>query len=130
MGLFDVTPEDFARGTIVEPGWYPAEVVKVEDKPTKDGKPASWVSLKLIEAISSTGENVQNVPLQPICFLPAYPSFIIPFLNALGAGIGKGGAKGLEVTQASLGGKKLQVYVKNTIFDGRMKNEVGDYRPA
>lgn len=129
MALFDITPEDVARGTLVRPGWYPAEVTKVEDGLSKSkGKPKTDVHFKILEAEDHQGEKVNGVPAVTT-FSPEYPSFAINFLNALGANIGKDGKTGVNLSDDTAKGKRLMIYIKNDEYEGKMNNKVADYRP-
>jgi len=129
MALFDFTAEDVARGTVLQPGWYPIEVKKVEDGIAKStGKPKVTISFVCLEGTASDGSLVQNVPLAST-FSPEYPSFIINFAKACGAEIPKQGLKGLRIDDETLKGKKLSGYVKNQEYEGRTVNNLADYRP-
>lgn len=128
MALFDFTAEDVARGTLLQPGWVIAEVKEVKDDTTKAGEVCTKVSLTALDGVDDAGESAPNVPLYTQ-FMPRYPSFAINFANALGAGIGKSGKAGVNITQETCGGKRLKVYVKRTEYLGQFKNEVADYRP-
>ena len=129
MALFDFTAEDVARGAILQPAWYNLQVKKVEDGIAKSsGKPKVDVHLVCMDGKDHEGNDVPNVPLQ-VTFSPEYPSFAINFCNALGAGIGKDGKKGVNITP-DLVGKRLMGYVKNDQYEGRTVNKVADYRPT
>jgi hypothetical protein len=128
MALFDITAEDVARGTLLAPGWYIVEVKDVKDDVTKKGESCVKVTLTALDGKDDAGEDAPSVPLYTQ-FMPMYPSFVINFLNALGANIGKTGKANLEVSNATCQGKKLKVYVKRSEYNGQFKNEVADYRP-
>ena len=128
MALFDFTAEDVARSTLLQPGWVIAEVKEVKDSSTKAGETCVKISLVALDGLDDAGEAAPNVPLYTQ-FMPQYPSFAINFMNALGAGIGKTGKAGIQMNQATCGGKKLKVYVKRGEYNGVFKNEVADYRP-
>lgn len=129
MALFDVTPEDVARGTILQPGWYPAVVSKTEDRPAKtDGSNVTFVTLRLLEARDSDGNGVSNVNVVATFSVKA-PGSIINFANALGNKIGKDGKKGVEISDRTCKDRKVSVYVKNDVYEGRTINKVADFKP-
>lgn len=129
MGLFDISPEDVARGTLLQPGWYPGLISKVVDKPaTTDGTNVSHVSISIMEALDHSGAAVQNVPVLATFSVKA-PGSAINFLNALGANIGKDGKKGVDISDATCKGKRVKVYIKNDTYDGRTLNKCADFAP-
>ena len=129
MGLFDITPEDVARGTLLQPGWYPGVIKQVTDKPaTTDGTNVSHVGITILEALDHSGAAVQNVPVLATFSVKA-PGSAINFLNALGANIGKEGKKSVDLSDATCKGKKVSVYIKNDIYDGRTLNKCADFKP-
>jgi hypothetical protein len=129
MGLFDFSPEDVAGGTILQPGWYPLEITKVEDKVSKNGNAMTVIYLKCLEGISQSGETVQNVRVNPVNFVAAYPGFAVPFAKAVGVVFESGQKKSVPFNQESLGGKKILGYVKNEIYESRTQNVVADFKP-
>ena len=129
MALFDFSPEDVAGGTILQPGWYPLEITKVEDKNSKAGNPMTVVYMKCLEGFSADGSPVQNVRVNPVNFVAAYPSFAVSFARAVGVVFEPGQKKSVPFTQESLGGKKVMGFVKNEIYEARTQNVVADYKP-
>lgn len=132
MALFDITAEvaaeQAARGTLLQPGWYTAEITKVDDEATtKAGDAMVKVDMKALDGVDSEGNASPGVKLYTN-FMPAYPGFIIPFANALGAKVGKEGKK--VAIDKNLVGRKLKVYVIRSEYKGRSGNEVADYRPV
>ena len=129
MGLFDVTPEDVAMGTVLQPGWYETEVSTVEDKPAKtDGSAGTMVRFKVLNGIDKDGNAAGPVTVSTY-FSSKAPGRVIPFATALGMVIPKEGKKGIPITQEALGGKRLGVYVKQEIYQNRPVNSVADFRP-
>jgi len=129
MALFDFTPEDVARGAILQPGWYTLEVKKVEDGIAKSsGNPKVTVTFSCLDGKDHDGNDAVGVPLVTT-FSPGAPGFAIDFCNALGANIGKEGKAGIRIDMESCGGKRLQGFVKNDVYEGKTQNKVDGYRP-
>ena len=129
MGLFDFSAEDVAGGTILQPGWYPLEITKVEDKVSKQGNDMTVVYMKCLEGVSSTGDTVSGVRVNPVNFVKTAPFFAVAFAKAIGVEFTKDGKKGVDFSQSTLLGKKVIGYVKNDIYEGRTQNVVADYKP-
>ena len=116
-----ITPDDLKKGTLVDPGWYPAVIKNVEEKPSKTDGSQNWNLEFKIE-----GDSKFNG-------VPVYRTF-----NEKGAGFAKnfvtagGGVidekKGFEVDFQRTVGTKLNIYVKNRLYEGNMRNEVADFR--
>ena len=129
MALFDFTPEDVARGAVLQPGWYPLEVKKVEDGIAKtSGKPKVDVHFTVLQAIDASGSEISGVPIVNT-FSPEYPSFALSFVNAIGGNVGKEGKKGINISNETCQGKRLLGYVKNDQYEGRTLNKLADFRP-
>ena len=127
--LFTISQEDANKGKLVEPGvWYPVEVVKVEEKETKKGQDMALVSYQVL-----AGEYVGAILSGN--FMPDYPGFIIDFLAAI-SGVER--TKEFEqsiinqpipITQKTVGGKKLQIYVTRGTYNNKPTNNIEGYRP-
>ena len=128
MALFNITAEDVARGTLLQPNWYVAEITKCEDDKTKGGDDCVNVYMKALDGVDEEGNSAPNVPVFRN-FMPKYPSFAINFLNALGANIGKQGKSDLNISDETCKGKRLKVYIKRGEYNGKGTNEVADFKP-
>ena len=119
MAKLKITQEDMLRGKLVEPGWYPVTITGVDEKQSKAGD-----SLNTIINMVVTEGNFAGIPLIRL-FSEKAPGFAIPFLEALGVTIPKDGGE-FEMKNAI--GKKLNVYVKNDLWEGKMRNVVEGFR--
>ncbi len=132
MGLFDITAEDIARGTLVKPGWYGFTVKNVEDLPAQKQKDptqtvmVTHVSMTLDNALNDAGENVGPVPVKAT-FPSNAPGMAINFLNAFGENIGKAGKEHVEISNERHRGKKAKVYIKRGEYLGRSTNNCEDF---
>ena len=121
MAKLMITPEDLKKGTLVDPGWYPAKIKNVEEKPAQSDGSQNFNLEFLIEGDSK------------FVGVPVYRTF-----NEKGAGFAKNFAlacgavidekKGYEVDFSKTIGMKIGIYVKNRLYEGQMKNEVADFR--
>jgi len=131
MALFDFSPEvvaeQVARGTLLQPGWYTIEIATVEDDVTKKGDKITNLTCKVLDGLDMDGKSVTGVKLYAN-FMPDWPAFAIPFVNALGAKIGMEGKKGIKIDK-DLVGRKLRAYVIRGEYKGKGTNEIADYRP-
>jgi hypothetical protein len=121
-----ITAEDLKRGLIVDPNWYPVVVKSVEVKPSKGDGSTNWnYKLEILSGKSKDGKDYAGAMVYRL-FNEKAMGFAIPFVEACGQ---KVGAEGAEIDPNFPIGKKLMVYVKNREYEGRMQNEVADFRP-
>lgn len=118
-----ITPQDANRGKVVDPDqWYPVEITKVEEKEASTDK-----SMNLnLEAKILTGK-FKDVPLRRT-FNEKAPGFLVNFIKALGGVISDTEDTEVEVSE-NLIGRKMQWFVGNRMYEGRMQNDVKDFRP-
>lgn len=121
-----ITPDDLKRSDLVDPGWYPAEIVeyKEEDAET-DGSTNSIFIFKILEPEKARGVMPRKL------------------FNEKALGFGKNmwkalalpydAKKGYELTSelfAAQVGKKLKIYVKRGKSNkGNEFNDVSDFQP-
>lgn len=123
---FKITPEDLLRGVkIDEAGWYPCVVHSTEEKLAKSGDSNNCnISFKLLGPEKYEGALVYKT------FSEKAPGMAAPFFIACGA---KTDADGKlipgEFDFKLTEGRKLQIYIKQRVFEGRPQNDVADFRP-
>lgn len=119
MPRITITREDIQRGKVLDPGWYPAEVVDVKESATKAGDSMNTtIEFKIIDG-PSLGVTVYRL------FNEKAPGFVIPFLQAFAVEIPEdGGTFDLQNTI----GRKLSIYIKNELYNGAMKNRVEGFK--
>lgn len=121
-----ITPEDLKRGTILDPNWYPGLVKSVEVKPSKGDGSTNWnYKIEILAGKNKDGKDLAGVTVYRL-FNEKAMGFAVPFIEACGQ---KVTAEGAEIDPNYPVGKKLMVYVKNREYEGRMQNEVADFRP-
>lgn len=131
MALFTITQDDINKGKLVEPAvWYPVEVVKVEDKIAK----TSGADMILVHLLITAGEFKGTTLYQN--FMPDFPGFIVDFLAAIS---GTERTKEFEqkilnnpidISDKTVKGKKLEVYVTRGSYNNKPNNQIEGYRPA
>lgn len=115
--------EDFLAGKVVKPGYYHILVKPIEMKGAKtDGSQVYKLNHKIVEP----GE-YYGVPLQDYMSEKAM-GMAIPFIKAcLG---GKEPEPDVNYELANGVGMVIKAQVSNTLYNGRVKNEITDYQPA
>lgn len=133
MAKMRVTKEDLLKSKPIEPAWYPAEVTSYEQKPAgKDAKnPGSLnttFKFKLLEgAVSPTNKDMAGAIVYRL-FNEAGMGFAAPFI-AVVRDVLEVDPEGVEFDPDEAKGKKMLVYIQNRMYEGRMQNEVADFRP-
>lgn len=122
MASLQFTEEDIKRSTLLEPGtWYHVELKEYEEKAAKTDGSTNFVFTAVTFGSSNPEHN--GVPLR-ISFSEKAPGFAIPFLGACGVKV----EKGKQYNLASCKGKKIDVFVEHNLVNGKMMNQVADYR--
>jgi hypothetical protein len=121
-----ITAEDLLRGVIIdEAGWYPAQVTDAEEKISKSGDSNNCnVTLKLLGPEKYQGVIVYRT------FNEKAPGMAAAFFVACGAKTDKDGKliPG-EFDFDACKGRKLQAYIQQRTFEGKVRNDVADFRP-
>jgi hypothetical protein len=117
-----ITPQDALRGKVCDPDqWYPVEITKVEEKEASTDQ-----SMNLNLEAKIIGGKFKDVPLRRT-FNEKAPGFLVNFIKALGGSVSES-----ENTVVDLGenliGRQMQWFVKNSMYNSQMKNDVADFR--
>lgn len=120
-----LTPDDLKKGDLVEPGWYPVEITKYEEKDADTDKSTNCIfHFKILDG-PSKGVTPRTQ------FNEKALGFGKNFYKALGFPFDP--AKGYELSTElfrQTEGAKLQIYIKRGKSNkGNDFNEVADYRP-
>lgn len=123
------TKEDLLKSKPIEPGWYPAECKSYEQKPSKgeDKSLNTTFKFQLMEgAVSPSGVDFSG-------------AFVYRLFNEKGMGFAAAfievvtgtppTPEGGEFDPDEAKGKKMLVYITNRTYEGRLQNEVSDFRP-
>lgn len=123
------TKEDLLKGRPIEPHWYPAECVSYEQKPSKgeDKSLNTTFKFKLLEgAVSPSGKDMAGAFVYRL-FNEKGMGFAAPFIEVV---TGKpANEEGGEFDPDEAKGKKMLIYITNRMYEGRLQNEVSDFRP-
>lgn len=120
--FIDFTPEDFKRTILLEPDWYAFKIRKHEIQFSKEKNK----KMHYFEMVGVGNGPQKDVILQK-WFLEDQKFRMIPFLNAVGAGIGDTGMKGINPARAN--GQVIEVNVGRRESDGTEYNDPKGYRP-
>jgi hypothetical protein len=120
-----VSPADLKRGELVEPGWYPAEIVEYKEEDAKtDGSTNSIFYFKLL-AGKSEGNIVKRLFNEKALGFGKnmYAALNFPFDPEVGYTLTTELFKSTE-------GKKLKIYIKRGKSNvGNEFNDVADFQP-
>ena len=121
MSKLRLTPEDHLRGKVIPPGWYPVEVVNVEEKPAKSDGSTNWsIECKVID-----GE-LKGVVLYTN-FNEKAPGFAKNFIVASGGKLNPKETVEYDLSRSI--GQKMQAYVTNELYNNNMTNKLTDFKP-
>lgn len=128
---FGLSRQDVLTGKPIDPGWVPVAIKRVEE--TKAGATAKnpGSTLVVIHCTVTSGK-FKDYPLK-FQFSEVSPGFAVPFWNAL-----LPADKQIKDTDENpvmppfddkLIKAELEVEIENSMYNGRMQNNVKDYRP-
>lgn len=122
--IFNVTAEDFLKGTILNPGWYPCIIVGVSDTTSeKKGTAGVEITFKVVAP-----EQFKGVPLT-VSFWESAPGMVLPLLDAVAGKPIPRTPGALKVNEEALKGKTVDVEVKRGEWNNRAKNDVVNFKP-
>lgn len=115
--------EDFLANKVVKPGYYHILVKSILTQPSKtDGSTVYKLTHKIIEP----GE-YQSIPLQDYISEKAI-GMAIPFITACNDGKAPDAETNYDLANGV--GKVIRAQVSNTLYNGKVKNEITDYQAA
>ena len=131
MARFNVTPEDFLKGELADPGWHPAVIKNYEEKITqrKPTSPPDWTPSMYIEIQFkiTAGKCKGQVKYQN--YSEKAPSFMVPLLEAFGLKVNKKEGVEFEVSKEKLEGKTVDIHIIRGSFNNKPKDEIDGYKP-
>ena len=114
---------DMLRNKIIPPGWYVIEIQGFRTwSPSKAGDSDNFFYENIVEKNADTGDtDMAGVPIE-IMFnsKPKAKGFIEGFLRAMGVDVQANARYDLE----SAVGKKLEVFIENDTYNGRIVNKI------
>lgn len=122
MGIFETSEKQLNRDKLLEPGWFPWEIVDVEDKPaSSDQSNNCWVT---VEGIGDSNRYVQV----SILFNEKWSPILIPFIKGALGQDPKAGDK-FEFTKERLQGRQFEGLNSPKLYKSKMTNNLVDFRP-
>lgn len=124
MPRITVTPEDLKRSQILEPDWYPCEVVGYEYSRTKDEKSMNHIyTFKVVHPEDAAGVQLK------VWFSEKALGMMREFYEAI-SGVKVDPKKGFTIDDPNAAVKKrVDVNVINGSYLGRTQNSVNGFRP-
>lgn len=123
MPILVITREDLLRGKLVNPGWYKMRIKSIEDTAAgTDGSTNTNVSF----VITQPGDFI-DVPLRRV-FNEKAPGFAVTFIESItGKHLDPNGGS-FDLSNSV--GREVFGYIKNSMWQGRARNEVDDFLPV
>lgn len=120
-----LTPDDLKKGDLINPGWYPAEIVDYDEKPANtDGSTNCFFHFKILDG-----------PFKGVVVRKMFNEKALGFGKSLWATLKfpfdpeKGYDLSTELFKQTIG-QKLQIYsVRGKSDKGNEFNDVKDFRP-
>lgn len=108
-----VTPDDLAAGTLLDAGWYSAEIVKYEESPANtDGSTNAHVSFKVIGDGKGDPKGKGVGARFRTLYNEKAMGFAAPLLKALGAKVDPETGIDADLSEATLLGKRVDVNIR------------------
>jgi len=130
MAIFEFSDSDLLRNKVVSPAWYVLDIQAHRDwTPTKDGQSNNCHYECVIEKNADSGDvEFAGVPIElQFNDKPRARGFIEGFLRGLGVEV----QPKQRYNGQSAVGKKIEAFVENETYNGRMINRVNHkYRMA
>lgn len=125
MPRLTINAQDLKRAVVLDQGWYNVEVTSVEEKESKAGDSMNIiVEMVGLSSTDSDKNKAAGVPLRRY-FSEKAPGMAASFIKAC---IGNLPEEGGDFELSGAVGKKLQAFVKPRQFEGRMSNDVVDFK--
>lgn len=123
-----ITPDDLAAGKLVEPSWYPCEIVKYEEVEANTDK--STNCLVHFKVLQGGKENEFKGARCRVLYNEKAMAFAAPLLIALGAKVDKDKGVDADLSESTLVGRKLDVHIRRgTTNKNNSFNEPIEFAP-
>ena len=118
MPIIKITKADIERIKVLDPGWYGCTISKVVgNEPAKDKQSINTIVTFTIDKV---GKEI------PVYYNSKLMAMIIPLYEAVS---GKKHTEDFDLDTDSLMGKKLDVKLGTTIYNGIPQNQIEGYLP-
>ena len=122
-----VNAEDIKRGKVVDPGRYHARITTVNDKPSKPNENGETSMNTVVTFVIQSGA-FKDVPIT-VYFNEKAPGTCVPLMTALGYKIDEDAGFDAELDESTLGGREVDIFVDNDLYQGRKVNKIVQYAP-
>lgn len=123
-----VSPEDFLKGQLVEPGWHPSVIVSWDDT-KKAGQNAKNPGSQLVEVQFKVTAGPNKGATVYTNFSEVAPAFLVPLLEAVsGTKFDKSKPVQLDVDAAAMKGKAVDIHVVRGSYNNKPNNQVDGYK--
>lgn len=123
---FKFSQQDLDRGTPVPAGWYKAKIEKIEAKPAGTDKSTNILVHFKCTYVNESDGSVREKKIFRV-FNEKAPGFAVNFFAACNGGVKPSVGTGYDFAKTE--GLEIEIYIKEKPYDGRIVNEVTDYRP-
>lgn len=119
-----LTADDLAKGDLIEPGWWPAEVSDYDEKPAKSDASTNCIfDIKVTDGPHKGATIKRYLNEKGLEFNGDFWAALGLQKNAIG-----GYDLSTELFRTKIG-SKFQIHVKRGKYEGRDTNEIDGYRP-
>lgn len=122
-----MTPEDFLKGQLVQPGWHPAVIIGWDESKVA-GQNAKNPGSSLIEAQFKITDGPNKGATLFQNFSEVAPGFMVPLMEALGHKFDKTKAATFETSAATMKNKTVDIHVVRGSYNNKPKNDIDGYR--
>jgi hypothetical protein len=126
MPKLNITPEDLKKAMVCDANWYPVNIDSVTEETNKKGDAQNIIiDMTVLPSEDEDKNKFAGVTLRRY-FSEKAPGMASNFIVACGGTIDT--ETGGEFELESAAGKQIEAYVKPRQYEGRMVNDVVDFR--
>jgi hypothetical protein len=126
MAKLTITPEDLKARLVLDANWYPVAINTVVEEINKKGDANNVIiDMTVLHSGDEDKDKFEQCTLRRY-FSEKAPGMAINFIVACGGSINED--EGGEFELESAVGKQIEAYVKPRQYEGRMVNDVVDFR--
>ncbi len=126
MAKLTITPQDLKARLVLDANWYPVHIDTVVEELNKKGDANNVIiDMTVLTSGDADKDKFSDCTLRRY-FSEKAPGMAINFIVACGGSINED--EGGEFELESAAGKQIEAYVKPRQYEGRMVNDVVDFR--
>lgn len=124
--IINISKADAMKGQTIKPGWYKAEVIDFTAKTSKDGQSMNYTPILQLETPNQEVIDNHNFNSKAIGMMTPYLAAINnktlkEYIDTINGAV--------QTDTDTHKGKKLQVKVKNEVWEGRLLNRIEGFLP-